>query len=388
MICIDCRYVRERPSGIGLVVRELIDRLPKWMADERFLLLRHPLAPRLSPEPNVREVVVPQEANGPATMWWLPRVVDLRDVELFHAPFNILPAGLRMSTLVTMHDVMWLTNPEWAQSPGAWGHVERWFYRHGIRRALRKADHLVAISEATQRAIASLDPNAARRSTVLLQGTPSQYGPDLDDEDRERTRRACARLLPAADRFVLTVGQFVGYKNHATVVRAFARAFADEADVHLALVQRLGRGSKVLQPLAEELGVGDRVHFLSGVAADDLARLYRGAICLCHPSLVEGFGLPLAEAMASGCAVVTSDRSSMPEVCGDAATYVDPTRDGDVANALREVATDSARSAMMRQRGLSRAQALTWDRYARGHEQLYRRLLDHWRSERTFLTKP
>ena len=117
LICVDCRYVGPRPSGIATVVKGLIDHLPQLAADCDFLLLKNPATQgRLTSAENVREIVVNAAANGPATMWWLSQVVDLSQVDLFHATFNIMPAGLAMPCLTTVHDVMWLTHPELCRS--------------------------------------------------------------------------------------------------------------------------------------------------------------------------------------------------------------------------------------------------------------------------------
>lgn len=371
MICIDCRYVRERPSGIGLGVKEIIDRVPRAMPDVHFLLLKHPKAERLSHEPNVREVVLRREANGPATMWALPAFVDLRRVEVFHSPFNTLPRGLRMSTIVTVHDLMWLLCPQWAQSPGVWGNVERLFYQHGIFRALRKADRIVAVSSATLHDIGRVAPRAAPRTTMIMQAVPSDFRPPQPN-DVPKIASVRERLAGGAKRYVLTVGQFAPYKNHPMVVRAFARAFRHDQDVHLVLVQRLGAGSKELLPLAASLGIEARLHITSGVELDDLVALYQGASCLCHPSLIEGFGFPLTEALASGCPVVTSNRSAMPEVCTDAAEYVAPDSEEDIARGLAKVLRSPVESASMREKGLRRAAEFCWSRYAENYVALYR----------------
>jgi glycosyltransferase involved in cell wall biosynthesis len=375
-VCVDCRYIRERPSGISTIVQALVDYLPSLAPDLDFFFLKHPKAPaRLSEADNVRERVVPEEANGPATLFWLPRVVDLRGVDLFHATFNILPAGLPMPTVVTLCDVMWIKYPRWARSPGPWGRVETAFYQHGIRRALRDASRLVAISEATRTEIGTLDRGAWERTRVALEGVSADYHPLEGEDGRRAIEAARAKHLPSARRWVLTVGQFAGYKNHVTVVRAFARAFRDEPDVELALVQRLGPGQKVLEPLARSLGIEGRVRFLSGVPLPELVALYNGAIALCHPSLYEGFGNCPAEAMACGCPVVTSNRSSMPEVSGVAALLVDPEDPESVAAALRRVANEPGLAASMRARGLARASELTWKAHAERNLSAYREVL-------------
>jgi glycosyltransferase involved in cell wall biosynthesis len=375
-ICIDARYIRERPSGIAAYVQALVDHAPAMCPEVDLLFLKHPKGPaRLSAAPNVREVVVHHEANGPATLLWLPRVVDLRGVDLFHATFNILPAGLTMKSLVTLCDVMWIKHPAWARAPGWLGHLETLFFRRGIRQALRSATRIAAISEATRQEIGTVDRRALAKTSVTLLGISEDFRP-LEGEDGARAIAAArARWLPGAQRFVLTVGQFAGYKNHERVVRAFARAFRDDDGVHLGLVQRLGPGEKTLRPIARALGVGDRVHFIAGVPFPELVALYNGAICLCHPSLYEGYGNPPGEALAAGCPVITSNRSSMPEVSKDAARYVEPTDVEDIARALREVAADEGLRASMRSKGLARAKELSWKHFAAENVAIYREML-------------
>jgi glycosyltransferase involved in cell wall biosynthesis len=375
-VCIDCRYIRQRPSGIGVVVQAIVDRVPRLAPDLDFLLLKHPEAPDcICDAPNVTEVVVPQEANGPATLFFLPAVVDLRFVDLFHCPFNILPHGLRMPTVVTVCDVMWLKTPQHARSPGWWGMVEQPFYQHGTWRSLRHATRIIAISRATLSEIASLDEAAAGRTRVVLEGVSGDFRPLRGKEEKERADRVRARSVPGGGRYVLTVGQYVGYKNHDAVVRAFGIAFGSDPAMHLVLVQRLGKSEKVIGRLADSLGVGGRVHVLNEVPRGDLVALYDGAVALCHPSLVEGFGNPVAEAMACGCPVVTSNRSSMPEVAAGAARLVNPEDPADIARALVRVACNPDLAESMRKRGLSRAKNLSWDACANGTLAVYREAL-------------
>lgn len=356
------------------MIQSLVDYLPGWAPEWRFLFLRHPKARApLSGAPNVTERVVYREANGPATLWFLPWFVDLRGVALFHATFNILPFGLRMKTIVTINDVMWMTHPEWARKPGLWGRLETPFYQTGIRHALRRATHITTISQASWNEIVMLEPGAAGRCSIAREGVSTEvFRPLTDTAFVDATRE---KWVPGARRFVLTVGQYAGYKNHHTVVRAFARAFRNDPDVHLALIQRLGKGRTILEGIARQEGVEGRVHFPRNVPEPELVALYNGAIALCHPSLVEGFGNCPSEALACGCPVVTSNRSSMPEVSADAGLYVDPESVDSVADGLRRVATDPVLAASMREKGLRRARELTWKAYAEGNFEAYRAVL-------------
>jgi glycosyltransferase involved in cell wall biosynthesis len=359
-IAIDARYVRERPSGVGAVVESLIREVPRRMPSFDFLLLRHPRAPKpLSTSPNVREIEVSAEANGPATLAWLPRIVDLRGVDLFHATFNILPAGLRMPTVATVHDVMWLDAPALCQTNSVWGILERSFYAIGIRRALRSATRIVTVSEATARDVARIEPSAGSRTVIGRLGVTPGFSPAADDAERAEDAKLTAALVPGARRYVLAVGQSAPYKNHRRVVEAFVEAFRDDPSTHLVFVHRLGKGNDLLRGV--EPAMAERVRLLPTVTSRQLTALYREAFTLCHPSLCEGWGLPIGEALASGCPVVTSARSAMPEVAGDAAVYVDPTDVRSIAAGLRSLAEDPATRERCVERGLRRARALAWE---------------------------
>ena len=369
-VCIDCRYIGPRPSGIAEVVRGLVDHLPALAPDLRFLLLRHPAHEgRLSHADNVAERVVRQAANGPATMWWLPRVVDLSGVDLFHATANIMPAGLPMPCVVTVHDIMWLTRPGWCGT-GLRGRVDRLFYGHGIRRALRAAEAIATVSGATAAEIADFHPPSAERTTVTLSGVSQRFRPVAPNP----AALQAVGLMPGRA-FVLTVGQYAPYKNQEGAVRGFARAFGHRRDIDFVLVQRSGPDGGRLLDLARQLGVDGRVHVCSAIADDALLSVYSAAKALLHPSFCEGFGNPIAEAMACGCPVVTSGVSAMSEVAGGAAVLVDPQDDESIAAGLRGVIDDEQHGAAMRVAGLVRAQSLEWRGFAMANLAIYRQIL-------------
>lgn len=369
-IALDCRYLGPRPSGIGEGVAALVRHLPALAPDCEFTFLRHPQARApLSNAGNVREISVNSPANGPITLLRLPLAVDLAGIDLFHAPANILPGGLAMPAITTIHDVMWLTHPQWC-NPGTWGRIERAFYAHGITRALTRSAGIATVSSATRAAIAAHAPRVAPRITVTRPGVAADFAPAPRDE------AALARIgLPAGRRYCLIVGQAAPYKNHDRALRAFAAALGQRADIDLVLVRRRGASGAALDRCTRALGIGARVHVLPTVSRADLVQLYASAELLLHPSLCEGFGNPVAEAMACGCPVITSNVSAMPEVAGGAAVLVDPQDENDIAAALLRVTGDAALRAAMRERGLARAAELDWRAFAAANLALYRRVL-------------
>jgi glycosyltransferase involved in cell wall biosynthesis len=308
-------------------------------------------------------------------MWAMPLIADLRGVDVYHGPFNIHPAGLKVRRVVTtVHDLMWVSWPEICRQPGAWGYVETFYWGQGLRRALRKSDRLLTVSEASRRAIAELDPAAGERTRVTRNGIEANLRPALSSDDDRAIAAMRAKFLPGVPQYVLSVGQFSGYKNHEGVVRAFARAFRDRPEVHLVFVHRLGKSSRLL-PLAKSLGIQSRLHFLHGLSDDELRALFWAALCLCHPSFIEGFGLPIAEAMACGCPVVTSDVSAPAEVAGDGALLVDPLDDGAIAHALRRMADEPDTRRDLRARALERVKSFVWRDCAEKTLAAYREIL-------------
>jgi glycosyltransferase involved in cell wall biosynthesis len=148
------------------------------------------------------------------------------------------------------------------------------------------------------------------------------------------------------------------------MLRAFATAFPAGSSVRLAVVNRFGSPAR-LRALASELGVSERYVSLGSPNDEDLVRLLNGATALSFCSTVEGFGIPILEAMACGCPVITSTVSCMPEVAGDAAVLVDPYDVADISRAMRRLLTEPGLREDLRARGLARAENFTWQRAAR-----------------------
>lgn len=352
-----------------MIVQQLVDHLPELAPEWRFLFLRSAeWLDRLSDAPNVEELVLQPPANGPASMWFMPQLVDFGHLDLFHAPSNILPAGIPVPTVTTIHDLMWLDSPELC-NPQAWGRVERLFYQNGIRRALKSSDAIISVSEATRDRIAAHDSTAAARTSAILPGVSPAFQP------RTARREHLATLGVPQGRYMLTVGQNAPYKNHAGAIRGFAAAAGEIGDLDLVIVQRRGPGNDELKQLSRAAGAEGRVHFVEPVEDEVLVELYCGATALLHPSLCEGFGMPIAEAMACGCPVITSDRAAMPEVAAGAALLVDPLDPGSIASAIQRLASEAPLAGKLRDRGLKRASELSWKAFAMRHVEVYSAVL-------------
>ncbi len=303
-------------------------------------------------------------------MWALPELAPLHGCELFHSPSNILPARIPAPGITTIHDIMWLTNPEWCDAT-PYGPLKRWFFQHGIRRALEQSRHIACVSEATRTEILEHFPQLEQRLSVTRSGMADRFARAAPAPE------ALKRLgIEPGARFVLVVGQFAPYKNHEGALAAFAEALGGDDRARLVLVQRRGPDAAPLEALGKRLGIGSQLRFTGPVSEADLIQLYSQAEMLLHPSLCEGFGNPIVEAMACGCPVITSDCSAMPEVAGGAARLVDPRATGEIAEAIGEVWHDETARGAMREAGLARAKALNWKDFAKANLAIYRAQLE------------
>jgi glycosyltransferase involved in cell wall biosynthesis len=372
---IDCRYIRERPSGIGAYVQALVDRLPALAPDDRFHLWVSPLANRpLSPCANVVEQEVAAGANSLSTLLSPSGIADLNDVSVLHAPFNILGRGVKCATVVTIHDILWLMHPGWCEGVNLTTPFAYLFYRDGIMRAVNKASRIVSISHATADTLYQRWPHLKDRIRVIHHGIEPRFVPPASRDDA----RSRARELIGIDRdYLFVMGQNSPSKNHAAVLQAFADADLGDK-VHLVLLQRLyqqGRfglsRKQALYPLAEKLGLLDRVHWMSGVDDDEVVTLLQGAMALIQFSRFEGFGMPALEAAACGTPVIASDIAPLVEVLDGAGINV-PLTVSDLSAAIKQVGTEPSLRDELSQKGVERSRAFRWDTCAAEHLELYR----------------
>jgi glycosyltransferase involved in cell wall biosynthesis len=380
-IALDARALAHAESGIGGYTVNLVRALLAADPDlELVLICRTTPAQAGLQDPRITVVRFPFHPMSPATQYALPAWLRPHRFDLFHAPFEVVPCGLRQPLVVTVHDLNWFVNPRYNSTNPFRRLVEGTYYRASLRTAMQQARRLLAVSHATRHAIHAYAPWHAGKTCVTYHGIDAQrIAPLAPDLAWGRLRH----LLPPGTPFVLTVGQGTPYKNHANAVRGFLAAFGGHPHYRLVLVRRFVRRDPALDTLLRTPHVRAQVLLLPYVPPDVLNALYHAARMVLHPSYYEGFGLPLLEAMQAGTPLVTSCVSAMPEIAGPAALLVDPADPEAIAAALVRLDHDAAVRARCIAAGRQRLACFSWSRCARTTLAVYREVAGSWSQGRS-----
>lgn len=359
--CLDARTAIAHFPGIGRYVANLAQALAPLLHDhERLILLRDPSRPRLfapfaGTDDRVRVVDLDVSPFSPRQQWAVPRLLRRLGVDLYHSPYTLLPYFRSVPTVLTVHDLIPLL------FPGASTAKARLFFAGALRLAMRSADAVVAVSRHT------CDDLRQRYDGSRIEVIPEAAAPHFAPADAGAVADLCARLrLPPC--YALYLGSTKPHKNLARLLEAW-RSGAMPWPLVVAGVR-----PENAPKLPEARAMPENVRCIGPLEDSDLPPLYSGASLFVFPSLYEGFGLPVLEAMACGAPVLCSDRASLPEVGGGAAAYVNPEDSGAIAAAVRELAASPERLASMRAAGLRRAALFSWEHTAAQTLALYREL--------------
>jgi len=300
------------------------------------------------------------------SVWWqrgveIPQLSRRLDLDVLHVPFNFLPVG-RCRKIVTIHDLGFL------RMPHLYAPLERYRMRVLTRLAARRADHILTGSALVKREIVEDYGVAPDRVTVAPYGVDSAVFRPLATEQRHVARQR----LGLPDAYLLFVGVIQARKNLRVLLRAL-EILRDRGrtDVHLVLAGRLGYGAEDVFRCVQQRGLAPVVRHLGVVPTDALVGLYNNALALVFPSLLEGFGIPILEAMASGCPVVSSNAAALPEVYGDAALSFDPHDPEELVLRLSQLLEDGALAQRLRADGHRRAERFSWERAASAVRAVY-----------------
>ena len=359
-IVLDARGLRGDPGGVATYTEALVAHLPALLPDVPIILLRH--ADVLDPLSRASNVahwnLGGKDPNGPWNYFRMGKWLNdrLGPDDLFHAPYRILPRNIQANSVITLHDVMHAVYPELVFPNRVIRACVGPYWSLALRSTLRRANRIVAVSRHSADDAIGLEPSCAPRVRVTLLGKPVSFRPI----EKSEAISLSSSIVPEQRRFFLVVGGGYPNKNHVAAVSAFAKAFVNADDFDLVVIERRRTFPPELRRFVRRCRIGDRVKIRSSIRTEQLVGLYNRAEALVLPSLYEGFGLTVLEAMASGCPVLCSNVTSLPEVAGDAALQFNPHEQSQIVNAMRHIVEDKNLRTVLSERGLRRAALFDW----------------------------
>jgi len=368
-VAIDARKLHD--FGIGTYIRNLLRHLARLDADTEYVLLCHEpdlgVAPQLGR--NFRAVLEPSPNYSIREQLHVPWLLLREKPDVYHSPHYVLPPAIRCRSVVTIHDTIHLTFPQYL--PNRLAYV---YAKTSMWAAARRSNRILTVSEASKRDIVRQLDVPPEKVVVVYNAIDERFSREPDAEDVARVRER----FQLDQRFMLYVGNIKPHKNLVRLIEAFHELRRGELDdLKLLIIGDEISKFPALRRAVHQYKLHKHVRFLGYLSDDKLAIMYRLASVFVFPSLYEGFGLPPLEAMACGTPVVTSNVSSLPEVAGDAAVLVDPYDTGSIVEGLRRVLTTPALAAEMRRKGLLRAREFSWEQSVGKTHRLYQEIAGH-----------
>jgi glycosyltransferase involved in cell wall biosynthesis len=366
-----------RQAGLSRYIDELLFKLPRVAPDLQITGFTSNEALPPTVETHKPENLTLTRSRfptqrAPVRIAWeqlvLPVAAMWHRLDLLHCPVNVRPLVAPCSTVVTIHDLVFLRSPENLHP------AKRRYLSAMTGWSARHASHVIAVSEATRRDVIDLFGVRHGKVTTVHNGVGEQFKPVGS------TEREVFKVEQGVNgRVVLYVGTLEPRKNLPLLIRAFARLAADPAlgDVKLYIGGSKGWYYEEIFSTAERLGLtrSGRVTFLGRVPDEQLPLWYNIATVVAYPSLYEGFGLPALEAMSCGTPVLASNASALPEVVGNGGLLLDPADETAWLEGMRAVLTDESLRAGLAARALKQSSGFSWDKSARETAEVYRRVL-------------
>lgn len=375
-IGINARYLQRRMSGIERYIMELLISLPKIDKERHYVFFfnKDIAVPKIPTTQNVSlHVSTFPTANRALRLFWehiaLYYELKKQNITIFHGPafFTPLwkPKGCKY--VITVHDITFKKYSE------GFTLATRLYYTALFPRSLHLADVIITDSISTKNdLIESYGINSEKIQVVYL-GISEEFLKKVHSVD---PKKVIAKYnLP--EKYFLFTGVLSPRKNLLTILDAF-KAIKEKYKAYKLVI--VGRPGWLYQEIFEKvtaLSLNNDVLFIDYVPEHELPFFYRNATIFLFPSLYEGFGLPILEAMASGCAVITSNVSSMPEVAGDAALYVNPTKKEELIHAMKTIINNKDVQRQLQKKGFSQIKKFSWEKTARETAAVYTKLLEN-----------
>ncbi len=334
----DAKRIFNNQTGLGNYSRSLVRGLVKADPENQFDLYTPEIKifnDFLLAEPNVNRYL----PNGFLSktfpgLWrnqWMPKDLIKNKTQIYHGLSNELPLGIEHSgikSVVSIHDLIFLHEPQ----NYAW--PDRQIYRRKFKSAVSRADIVVATSQQTKRDIIHFYGTDPNKIEVIYQDCDPAFGEICSDE----AKAAVSKKYKLSEQFILSVGTLEKRKNHLSLLKAFHQAKLE--NINLVLVGKKGDAYHEITDFINSNHLQKKVTIINQVDYTDLPCLYQLAHVFVYPSLLEGFGIPVLEALRSGVPVITSNCSSLPEVAGNAAVLVDPKNIDEIKAALEKACFD------------------------------------------------
>jgi glycosyltransferase involved in cell wall biosynthesis len=359
----DAKRAFVNTSGLGNYARNALNALQKYFPENRYTLFTPETKAGMLNDQEAFELVTPPESMSKLkkSMWrayYLSEELEEHDIDLFHGLSNELPKGIHKSSVpsvVTIHDLIFLRYPEFYKL------IDRKIYAEKVKYACKAAKKIIAISEQTKADIIKFTNTAPEKIEVVHQSiSPLFFAPVNTEKVKSKYK------LPA--RFILSVGNIEERKNQLSILKGLESA---GLDIPLVLVGNPTSYCNDIHKYLAEKGGKDKVIFLKNIPEKDLAAIYQLAELSVYISVFEGFGLPVIEAMACNCPVITSNVSCLPETAGDAAVLCSPDNIEDLGNQISKILNDGAFRNELVKKGKERAQEFQPQKYAERLVKLY-----------------
>ena len=351
------RHYEQQEGGVKVYTKKLLPLLFSLGSRHQYVLIyQNPkLVGTYAQYPNVEEVV----ASMPGTVPWdqiaVPWIARKKRVDLIFNPKFTIPFFTKAKKMFVLHGSEWFVIPQHFKKH------DQWYFNFFVPLYCRFSDAFIAVSNAVKRdAVQHTGVNPAKVHAIHNGFDPGLFQPVRDPAALAAVRQKYS--LP--EHYILWCGQIESRKNVARLLRAFAQ-IKNDVPHHLVMAgeQRWNTHAE-LQGLSE-LGIEDRLHFPGWIQHTDLPAVYTMADLFSFPSLYEGFGIPIVEAMACGCPVLSADTCAPPEVLAGSGYLVDPLSVDEIAKGMRSILLDADMRASMSAKGLVRAKAFGWDQCAR-----------------------
>ena len=370
------QVLKQRHRGVGRYVRSLVKALASVDTANQYLLYVN--RTQSIDEPLAYKNITFWPSTFPWDFalrnrlmeWQVCLPYDLRrgHVDLFHFPFSQdVPLQHPVRFVVTIHDLISLIFPEHYRHNRL-----RRFYDCAWTKAVKKAEMIITVSQNSKKDIIERLRIPEERIRVIYEAADSAFGPVEDKEEIDRLKEGLSLT-----KYVLYVGGMEPRKNLVLLLKAFKQLPKELGEgLRFVIAGRPDQFFLQLKREVEAMGLTDRVVFTGFIAGERLVLLYNGASSLVLPSLYEGFGFPLLEAMACGTPVICARSASVPEIAGDAALYFNPKDENELAEALKRVLADPSLVKELREKGFRQAARFSWEKTARETLEVYKEVVE------------